>query len=235
MVTWSAENLQDATSPIIEEYVFLHDSIILIVLIITVGVMDVMWDLSTNNNSIIRVNFSESQTLECIWTLVPAFVLFQIAAPSLYLLYFVDESYNQRIRLKVVGHQWYWSYEYEDFWTLNNSLEFDSYIVKDEDFSTRLLDVDRRTILPYDTRIRALVRSSDVLHAWTVPTLGVKTDACPGRLNQIKISRNRPGLFYGQCSEICGANHRFMPIAVEFIRSKDFLKWVMNRFFRSLF
>lgn len=169
----------------------------------------------------------ESQPLELFWTIVPAFVLIFIGLPSIRLLYLLDEVYKPSITIKTIGHQWYWSYEYSDF--LN--LEFDAYIIPTNELrekNFRLLDVDNRTIVPVNTQIRTLITAADVLHSWTVPSLGVKADAVPGRLNQVNFLTNRPGLFFGQCSEICGANHRFIPISIERVPSKIFIKWVKN-------
>jgi len=152
-------------------------------------------------------------------------VLIFIGLPSIRLLYLLDEVYNPAITLKTVGHQWYWSYEYSDF--LN--LEFDAYIIPSNEINNniyRLLDVDNRTIIPINSQVRSLITAADVLHSWTVPSLGVKADAVPGRLNQINFYSTRPGVFYGQCSEICGANHSFMPIVLERVPSKTFIKWV---------
>lgn len=167
----------------------------------------------------------ENQPIEIIWTIFPALILIFIALPSLRLLYLLDETNNPRLTLKAIGHQWYWSYEYSDF----SQVEFDSYIVPTNELSSsqfRLLDVDNRTVLPFNTQIRVLVRSRDVIHSWTVPALGVKSDAIPGRLNQIRFYMRRPGLFFGQCSEICGANHRFIPIVIERTTTKSFLNWI---------
>lgn len=131
------------------------------------------------------------------------------------------------ITLKTIGHQWYWTYEYSDF----KNLEFDSYIIPSRDinnFNFRLLEVDNRTVLPYLSHVRLITSSADVIHSWTIPSSGVKIDASPGRLNQIRFTLNRTGIFYGQCSEICGANHRFMPISIERISPKNFIKWIEN-------
>nr|AQP26951.1 cytochrome c oxidase subunit 2 [Nasutitermes sp. G682] len=147
-----------------------------------------------------------------------------MAIPSLRLLYLMDEIHNPAMTLKTVGHQWYWSYEYSDF----TKLEFDSYMVQQEDQpidAFRLLDTDNRVVLPMNSPIRMIVTAADVLHSWTVPSLGVKTDATPGRLNQMSFSTNRPGLLYGQCSEICGANHSFMPIVIESVSTNQFINW----------
>jgi len=171
--------------------------------------------------------------IECIWTIIPAAILIQIAIPSLLLLYILDESIDSSISIKVIGHQWYWRYEYTDFWSIldNYQLEFDTYIVPSNELDSsifRLLDVDNRTVIPYNIHTRVIISSADVLHAWTVPSLGVKADAVPGRLNQVKFIAQRPGLFFGQCSEICGANHRFMPIIMEAINPTVFLNWIIN-------
>ena len=224
-----------------EELIFLHDfiNIILIFIIRFVGLIILLIIL----NKFINKNLLERQIIECIWTIIPAIILVQIAIPSLLLLYILDESIDSVLTIKVLGHQWYWRYEYTDFWSINNSadnlIEFDAYIIPSSDMEPnffRLLDVDNRTILPYNIHIRILISSADVLHAWTVPSLGVKADAVPGRLNQVKFISQRPGLFYGQCSEICGANHRFIPISIEMINPWVFLNWslLLNKLFFSL-
>ena len=182
-------------------------------------------------NKFININLLERQIIECIWTIIPAIILIQIAIPSLLLLYILDESIDSSLTIKVLGHQWYWSYEYTDFWSIrsNIQIEFDSYIIPQNELEInifRLLDVDNRTIIPYKIHIRILISSADVLHAWTVPSLGVKADAIPGRLNQVKFIRQRPGIFFGQCSEICGANHRFIPIVMEIVNINYFLNWI---------
>lgn len=180
----------------------------------------------------INQNLLEIQIVEWVWTIIPAALLLQIALPSLLLLYILDETVDSSITIKSIGHQWYWRYEYSDFCSLGKSnLEFDSYIIPSNELKNnefRLLDVDNRTVLPLHTQVRVLVSSADVLHSWTVPSLGVKADAVPGRLNQIKFIRHRPGLFYGQCSEICGANHRFIPIVLELINMETFYKWILS-------
>jgi cytochrome c oxidase subunit 2 len=144
--------------------------------------------------------------------------------PSIRLLYLLDEVYTPSITIKTIGHQWYWSYEYSDF----INIEFDSYIINSHNQLNgfRLLDVDNRTVVPINSQLRMLISAADVLHSWTVPSLGVKADAVPGRLNQINFNCNRPGLFFGQCSEICGANHRFIPICIESISPNLFIKWI---------
>ncbi len=224
-MTWSQLGLQDACSPVIEEFIFFHDFAI-VVLVFIIGAVGCVIGRMLFSPFVHR-GLMEAQVLECIWTLVPAAILVQIAVPSLLLLYMLEEGYGDRVRVKVVGHQWYWSYEYSDLWGREGAAEFDSYMLPDDTAGgfTRLLDVDNRTVLPFGAHVRALIGAADVLHSWTVPSLGVKADACPGRLNQINFIGHRPGLFYGQCREICGANHRFMPICVELVRPADFVDW----------
>lgn len=221
--------MQDANSPIIEELIFLHDfiNLILVFIISFVGYIIVFIIF----NKYININLLESQIIERIWTIIPAIILIQIAMPSLLLLYILDESIDRSLTLKVIGHQWYWSYEYSDIWSISNNtiLEFDSYIIPSNELENnifRLLDVDNRTVIPFNVHVRILISSADVLHSWTVPSLGVKADAIPGRLNQVKFISQRPGIFFGQCSEICGANHRFMPIVIEIININSFLNWI---------
>nr|YP_009754263.1 cytochrome c oxidase subunit II [Anterastes babadaghi]QGL09058.1 cytochrome c oxidase subunit II [Anterastes babadaghi] len=226
MATWSDLNLQNSASPLMEQLIFFHDHTLFILLMITVLVAYIMTSLIFNKFT--HRYLLEGQTIEVIWTILPAITLIFIALPSLRLLYLLDESMDPLITVKTVGHQWYWSYEYTDF---TIPYEFDSYMMPYNEMPTdgfRLLDVDNRTILPMNTPIRMLVTAADVLHSWTVPALGVKVDATPGRLNQTSFFMNRPGLFYGQCSEICGANHSFMPIVIESININSFIKWINN-------
>jgi cytochrome c oxidase subunit 2 len=153
-----------------------------------------------------------------------------IAVPSFALLYSLEEVIDPAITLKVIGHQWYWSYEYSDYTNASGeSLEFDSYMVPTDELEAgqlRLLEVDNRVVLPTQTHIRLLVTASDVLHAWCVPSFGVKLDCVPGRLNQVGLYIQREGTFYGQCSEICGVNHGFMPIVVEAVSLPKYIDWV---------
>lgn len=225
MATWCNLGLQNRTSPLIEQLNFFHDHTILILTIITILVGYLIRLLFFNKFT--NRFLLHGQLIEVIWTILPAIILIFIALPSLRLLYLLDEINTPSITLKTIGHQWYWSYEYSDF--LN--IEFDSYIIPTnelENNSFRLLDVDNRIILPLNNQIRILITAADVLHSWTIPSLGVKVDASPGRLNQTNFFINRIGLFFGQCSEICGANHRFIPIVIEVIPTKFFIKWISN-------
>ena len=223
MSTWANLGLQDRASPLIEQLIFFHDHTLLILIIITILVGYLIFILFFNKYT--NRFLLHGQTIEVIWTILPAIVLIFIALPSLRLLYLLDEINEPVITLKSIGHQWYWSYEYSDF----IDLEFDAYIVPTNDLNLdgfRLLDVDNRTVLPLNSQIRILVTAADVIHSWTIPALGVKVDATPGRLNQTRFFINRPGLFYGQCSEICGANHSFIPIIIESVPINHFIKWI---------
>nr|APT41519.1 cytochrome c oxidase subunit II [Lutzomyia trinidadensis] len=225
MATWSNLNLQDSNSPLMEQLTFFHDHALLILIMITILIGYLMYMLFFNYYT--NRYLLSGQMIEIIWTIMPAIILLFIAFPSLRLLYLLDEVNNPSITLKTIGHQWYWSYEYSDF----TSLEFDSYMIPINEMtpnSFRLLDVDNRIILPLKSQIRIIVSATDVLHSWTVPALGVKVDASPGRLNQTNFYIYRPGLFYGQCSEICGANHSFMPIVIEATLPTPFIEWIKN-------
>jgi len=223
--TWAALGLQNAASPLMEQLIFFHDHALTILILIVIIVGFNLF--STIFSSRVDQHILESQELELFWTIVPGVILIFIGLPSIKLLYMLDEVFNPSVTIKTLGHQWYWSYEYSDF----NNIEFDSYIIPSNEIDSsmfRLLDVDNRTVVPFNSQVRTLITSADVLHSWTVPAVGVKADATPGRLNQVNFYLNRPGLFYGQCSEICGANHRFIPIVLESVSPKTFINWVKN-------
>uniref|UniRef100_A0A8K1HNY9 Cytochrome c oxidase subunit 2 n=2 Tax=Geoscapheinae TaxID=112912 RepID=A0A8K1HNY9_9NEOP len=223
MTTWANMNLQDSASPIMEQLIYFHDHTLMIIIMILMVVTYMMFTLIFN--SFTNRFLLEGQLIEVAWTIAPAIILIFIAIPSLRLLYLMDEINNPTITLKTIGHQWYWSYEYSDFL----KVEFDSYMIPQNEMNNnnfRLLDVDNRASLPMNTFIRIIITATDVLHSWTIPSLGVKADATPGRLNQSSFLINRPGVFYGQCSEICGANHSFMPIVIESISTNKFINWI---------
>ena len=220
---WGQLLLQDATSPIILQLISFHDHTLIILTLVISVVGYAIFILIINN--LTNRYLLEAQQIETVWTIIPAIILLFLAIPSLRLLYLTDEITSPNITLKAIGHQWYWRYEYTDF----SNTEIDSYIVQEQDLKVgqyRLLEVDNRVVLPIKTDIRVLVTAADVIHSWTVPSLGVKVDAVPGRLNQLLISINIPGIFYGQCSEICGANHSFIPICIESVNLKTFIKWL---------
>nr|APX39170.1 cytochrome c oxidase subunit 2 [Cryptocephalus pusillus] len=223
MATWSTLLLQDSASPLMEQLSFFHDHTLMILVIITIIVGQLLINLCFNK--FMHRYLLEGQLIEIIWTVLPAVTLVFIAIPSLRLIYMMDEVNSPLVTIKTIGHQWYWSYEYSDF----KDIEFDSYMIPMENsksFNFRLLDVDNRIPIPLNTQVRMLASSADVIHSWTIPSLGVKIDATPGRLNQVSFLINRPGLLYGQCSEICGANHSFMPIVIESVTSNSFSSWI---------
>nr|YP_010163983.1 cytochrome c oxidase subunit II [Phloeosinus perlatus]QRK25834.1 cytochrome c oxidase subunit 2 [Phloeosinus perlatus] len=225
MSTWKTLMLQDSSSPLMEQLMFFHDHTITILIIITIMVGQML--LSMFSNKFTHRFLLEGQFIEMIWTILPAIILILIALPSLRLLYILDENFNPMISIKSIGHQWYWSYEYTDY----KKIEFDSYMIPQEElnsFNFRLLDVNNRLMIPFNTQTRMMVTSMDVIHSWTIPSLGVKIDGTPGRLNQTNFNINRTGLLFGQCSEICGANHSFMPIVIESISPNLFIKWMKS-------
>nr|VFU78740.1 cytochrome c oxydase subunit 2 [Proasellus cavaticus] len=216
---------QNSASPLMEQLIFFHDHTMTVIISITLFVGYLL--VSSLYNRLTYRFFLESQLIEVIWTILPAVILIFVALPSLRLLYLLDEVNQPSVTLKATGHQWYWSYEYSDF----SNIEFDSYMTPTMNLEYgdfRLLEVDNRVTLPQSFQIRLLVTASDVLHSWSVPSLGVKVDAVPGRLNQLSFTMSRPGIFYGQCSEICGANHSFMPIVLESVTIPHFVANLEN-------
>nr|YP_010585967.1 cytochrome c oxidase subunit II [Abaria herringbona]UZZ43703.1 cytochrome c oxidase subunit II [Abaria herringbona] len=223
MATWSNINLQNSMSPLMEQLMFFYDNIMFLLTIITIFILYAMIILFMNK--LINSNLIENQFVEMIWTIIPSIFLINIALPSLQLIYMIDETNFPLITLKSISHQWYWSYEYSDF----KNIKFDSYMINNLSLNNfRLLDVDNRIIMPMNIQIRNLITSNDVIHSWAIPSLGVKADALPGRLNQVSFLINQPGLFFGQCSEICGMNHSFMPICLESINTNFFINWIKN-------
>jgi cytochrome c oxidase subunit II len=171
--------------------------------------------------------FAHNTPLEVIWTVLPVLILVVIAIPSMKLLYYSDRTANPEMTLKVTGNQWFWSYEYPD----NNGISFSSYMIPDKEIDSsknqvRLLSVDNPIVLPIDTNIQILVTASDVLHSFTVPALGFKTDAVPGRINETWVRITKPGIYYGQCSELCGKDHAYMPVEVHAVTKEEFQQWV---------
>lgn len=249
---------QDPATPIMEGIIYFNNQLMFLMIVIAcfVGWMlyrSIVLFSPEYNSKISPENFTHSTLLEVIWTISPALILMLIGLPSFALLYSMDEIVDPSITLKVVGHQWYWSYEYSDYvsyvaecteeeLTQVKSINFDSYLIPEDDLSIpkpytvgkagkvfRLLEVDNRVVLPINTHIRVLVTSADVLHSWAVPSLGVKVDSCPGRLNQVHLFIKREGVFYGQCSEICGVNHGFMPIVVQSVGLEEYVSWIGKR------
>nr|BAV69810.1 cytochrome c oxidase subunit II [Elopichthys bambusa] len=213
---------QDAASPVMEELLHFHDHALMIVFLISTLVLYII--IAMVSTKLTNKYILDSQEIEIVWTILPAVILVLIALPSLRILYLMDEINNPYLTVKAIGHQWYWSYEYTDY----KNLGFDSYMIPTQDLMPgqfRLLETDHRMVVPVESPIRILVSAEDVLHSWAVPSLGVKMDAVPGRLNQAAFIASHPGVFYGQCSEICGANHSFMPIVVEAVPLMHFEGW----------
>lgn len=217
MPTWGSLYFQNRSSPVIEQIIFFHDHRILVITIILVLVGYVL--IRSYWNKFYNLKMIEGQELESIWTILPAIFLIVIALPSIRLLYLMEEYDYPELTIKVLGHQWYWSYEYRDI----GFSSFDSYIIKGTEIF-RLLSVDNCLVIPLKRDIRIIVSRIDVIHSWTIPSLGVKVDAIPGRLNQLSYIFNRVGIFVGQCSEICGANHRFIPIIIRVTPRADFIR-----------
>lgn len=223
-MSWTKLRFQNRNSPLIEQLIFFHDHTIFIISIIIFIITYII--IFIINNKFINIKILENQFIELIWTIIPPIILIFIAIPSLHLLYLIDEIKSPILTIKIFGHQWFWSYEYSDF----NNIKFESYIINELIFNNnfRLIEVDNKTILPFKFNIRLLISSDDVIHSWTIPRLAIKIDAIPGRINQINLFINRPGIFFGQCSEICGINHRFIPIQIESINLNKFIKWIKN-------
>ena len=216
-----------------------HNYLIFLVILIGTAVLVVLYFSIKNFDSEINkipTKFTHSSLLEIIWTIVPAGILVLIAIPSFSLLYSLDELIDPSVTLKVIGNQWYWSYEYSDysgFVSDDNDLCFDSYMISTNDLEMgtfRLLEVDNRIVLPINTHIRLLITAADVLHSWAVPSFAIKVDACPGRLSQASLFIKREGVYYGQCSEICGVNHGFMPIVVKGVSVNSYIVWLADKF-----
>ena len=223
MIIWSQIGLQDRIGSTMLQLTVFHDNAILIMLIIISGVFFFVLSLVFNRLKCRRVYSAEE--IETIWTVLPGVLLIALAIPSLRLLYLIDEVGSPTIRIKTTAYQWYWNYNYEDFFGFN----FDSYMLSDRDLELgehRLLEVDNRVVLPLGIWVRIIITSGDVIHSWAVPSLGVKVDAIPGRLNQVGFFTSIPGVMYGQCSEICGANHSFIPICLEVVSWEAWKGWI---------
>lgn len=226
--------LQDAATPNQEGIHELYDHIMFYLALILGLVSYVLYVIIKDfkNNKFAYKYLRHGQTLEIIWTIFPAIILLVIAFPSFILLYLCDEVLTPAMTIKVVGLQWYWKYEYSDFVSeTGETIEYESYIIPEdmlEEGQLRLLDTDTSIVLPVDTHVRFIVTANDVLHSFAVPSLGIKIDACPGRLNQVSALIQRTGVYYGQCSELCGVNHALMPIKVECVPIADFVEWLAN-------
>ena len=227
---------QDPATPIMEGIINLHHDLMFFICVISVFVSwmlgRTLWHFEQSQN-LTPSSLTHGTLIEMIWTITPAIILLIIAIPSFSLLYAMDEVISPAITIKTLGHQWFWSYEDSDYINEDNeSIIYDSYMIPEEDLELgqlRLLEVDNRMVIPINTHIRIIVTAADVLHSWAVPSLGIKCDAIPGRLNQTSLFVKREGLYYGQCSEICGINHGFMPIVVEAVSLPNYVEWISNK------
>lgn len=227
-------NFRPSATPVMDDIIDFHNLLLVIEVIIVLFVLGLMVYICVKFNA--KANPVPSKTthnafLEVVWTVIPIIILIVITVPSVKLLVFMDKAPKDKVEmtLKVIGHQWYWSYEYPDA----GNLAFDSNIIPDEEIDAskgqiRLLEVDNRIAIPVDTTIRVLMTSEDVLHNWAVPAFGIKMDTVPGRINEswIRVPAARAGVYRGQCSELCGVNHGYMPIVIEAKSKQDFAKWL---------
>lgn len=222
---WGQLSLQEGTTVIIELLNYFHDYMMVILTMIMVFVTYLFGSLILAGR--VDKYTMDSHVLETIWTVVPIVILLFMAFPSLYLLYLIEDISNPSVTVKVIGHQWYWEYQYSNSW-LNYG--FDSYMIHDKENSPLFygLDVDNRLVVPSLSTVLFLITSADVIHSWTVPTLGIKADAIPGRLNYLSTVVPFSGVYYGQCREICGSNHRFMPIVLEVVPVANFLNYASS-------
>lgn len=223
MAFWSLFGLQDGNTNLIEIITYFHDYIIAILVVIMVFVTYI-FALVLVKRGVDR-NLIDSHFLEFIWTVVPMVFLLFIALPSLYLLYMTEEFSSYLLPVKIVAHQWYWEYQY---YCNSALLSYDSYMSPISMETFRLLDVDNRMVLPQGVSSLLIVTSADVLHSWAVPSFGVKMDAIPGRLNYLNVRPIFSGVYYGQCSELCGSNHSFIPIVVEVVKATSFYSWIKS-------
>ena len=228
---------QDSATPQMEGLVELHDNIMfyLVIILFAVGwiLVRVVINYSRTNKLIPYKYLNHGTLIELIWTITPALILILIAFPSFKLLYLMDEVSDPSMSVLAEGHQWYWSYQYPDFLNSEDEfIEFDSYLIPESDLeqgALRMLEVDNRVIIPELTHVRFIVTGADVIHSFACPSLGIKADAYPGRLNQVSVFVNRKGTFYGQCSEICGLLHSSMPIVIESVSIEQYLTWLKNQ------
>lgn len=226
-VPWQM-GFQAAATPIMEQTHDFHNLLLVIITLISVFVLALLlytsWRFSARRNPV-PSKTTHNTVIELLWTVVPVVILVVIAVPSFRLLYAQDVIPEADLTVKTIGHQWYWSYEYPD----HGDFRFDAFMVPEGDLKPgqpRLLETDTEVVVPVNATVRLIVTASDVIHAWAIPAFGVKIDAVPGRLNETWFRVLREGTYYGQCSELCGTNHAFMPIKVRAVSQEEFDKWV---------
>ena len=221
---------QDAHSPTMEKIVSFNDVLLWLCIVFSVFIMGLMayilFRFSRKRNPVPQ-KFSHNSLIEVLWTVIPVIVLVIIAIPSFRLLYYMDRTTEAEMTIKAIGHQWYWSYEYPE---LGEDFTFDAFMLAEDELEEgqlRLLETDESVVVPVDTNIRLLVTADDVLHAWTIPSFGIKIDAVPGRINEGWFRVDAEGIYYGQCSELCGREHAFMPIRVKAVSKEAYAEWVV--------
>lgn len=223
-------NLQEPASPLMEHISAFHHGLLILIIATTIFVLLLLIYVCFRFSA--KRNPNPSKTthntlLEIIWTALPVVILIVVAVPSFRNLYYMYATENADMTLKIVGHQWYWEYQYPD----NDDITFESYMLKDDELKPgqlRLLDVDNPIVLPVGKKVRILVTSADVIHSWAMPSMAVKVDAVPGRLNEAWLQVEKPGTYYGQCSELCGVLHGFMPIVIKALPQEEFDQWLKD-------
>ena len=222
--------MQAPATPVKDRLSAFHDELLIIIFLITIFVLGLLLYVILRFNHRrhpVATRTSHNTVIEMLWTVVPVLVLVIIAIPSFKLMYYMDRGPNPDMTIKVTGHQWYWSYEYPD----QGGLAFDSNLIPDADLKPgqkRLLDVDNPLVVPVDTTIRVLITGTDVIHSWFIPSFGVQEYAIVGRLNESWMKIEHDGVYYGQCNQICGVNHAFMPIKVQAVSKDDFQRWLID-------
>jgi cytochrome c oxidase subunit 2 len=226
-VDWQL-GFQKSASKTMSDIVWFHDYMLLpIITAITVFVLFLLAYACVRfraSKNPVASTTSHNTTIEVIWTLVPCLILIVMAVPSFKVLYSQDEIPKADVTIKAIGYQWYWGYEYPD-----ENIVFDSYMIEDKDLKEgqpRLLAVDNEVVVPVNKVVKVMITANDVLHAWALPSFGVKRDAVPGRINETWFKADRTGTFYGQCSELCGIKHAFMPITVNVVSEEDYNNWL---------
>ena len=220
-------SFQNPATDLMGSVVGLHNIILIVMTLVTLFVLFLLFYVSfrfSAKRNPIPSTRTHNTVVEVLWTAIPIVILVVLAIPSFKLLYQQEKSENYDMTVKVIGHQWYWEYEYPD----HGDFYFESYMVQEQDLEEgdlRLLTVDNPLVIPANKNIQILITAGDVLHSWAVPSMGLKTDAVPGRLNETWVNVKEPGIYRGQCSEICGSGHGFMPVVVKVLPEREFMAW----------
>ena len=220
-------SFQNPATDLMGSVVGLHNIILIVMTLVTLFVLFLLFYVSfrfSAKRNPIPSTTTHNTVVEVLWTAIPIGILVVLAIPSFKLLYQQEKSENYDMTVKVIGHQWYWEYEYPD----HGDFYFESYMVQEQDLEEgdlRLLTVDNPLVIPANKNIQILITAGDVLHSWAVPSMGLKTDAVPGRLNETWVNVKEPGVYRGQCSEICGSGHGFMPVVVKVLPEREFMAW----------